>query len=581
MNKRISFRIILTLPVLVWFCGAQAANADTSHARIVRVSVVQGDVRFAQDVKGDPLTASNVAWEKAELNLPIRQGYVLATDNGKAGVEFENGAMAFLSNNTVLEFYDLSLQDGARTTRLILRQGSAEFYVNPSRGEYFSVTGGDFSVQAEGKTTFRLDNFDDGSDVHVMLGHVAVLTKDKTTPLGKGQSLSMQAGQADSETVSAFAGKDDFDTWVSGQLQTEQAAANASLQYANAYGYGYMPGFGDLYTYGAWYPIAGYGYCWQPFGMGFGWDPFGFGSWYFDPFWGWTFIGNQPWGWLPYHYGGWIFAPGYGWMWNPGVITRGRGGPPRVWRPATAVFVRSGGTTGVVPLHPMDRNGKTPLNLARGVFPVTAGTVSNQLIATTGEKWKVDRKPGRDLVTSQLRAAAPPGQVFRSMSSSGIARASGGGTAVRASGLRSASEIGTRAGSTITFDPAQHRFVNSELLTRRSGEVSNTPPEMNGRVLNGARQGVNPAGVPSSTSVMRGRESTGTVPAPMRVTPPPRPAMTPPPVPRSTIIMRSGGSSSWGGSSRGSSGASFPRSAPSAPAPAPASAPRAPSGRPH
>jgi len=43
----------------------------------------------------------------AELNLPIRQGYVLCHGKGRAEVEFENGAMAFLKENTVLEFYDL------------------------------------------------------------------------------------------------------------------------------------------------------------------------------------------------------------------------------------------------------------------------------------------------------------------------------------------------------------------------------------------------------------------------------------------------------------------------------------------
>src|SRR5215813_9770977 len=84
------------------------AKADLSHARIVRLSLVQGDVRFARDVKGDPLSDSRSGWEAAALNLPIRQGYVLATDAGRAEVEFENGALVFLAENTVLEFYDLS-----------------------------------------------------------------------------------------------------------------------------------------------------------------------------------------------------------------------------------------------------------------------------------------------------------------------------------------------------------------------------------------------------------------------------------------------------------------------------------------
>src|SRR5260370_372582 len=141
MNTRISLRFVfLTVFVLVF---AGWLRADTSHARIIRLSLVQGDVRFTRDVHGDPLTSDKATWEGATLNLPIRQGYVLATDQGRAEVEFENGAMAFLAENTVLEFYDLSLEDGAKTTRLVLRQGTASFYVNPGSGDYFSVTGGE------------------------------------------------------------------------------------------------------------------------------------------------------------------------------------------------------------------------------------------------------------------------------------------------------------------------------------------------------------------------------------------------------------------------------------------------------
>ena len=110
-------------------------------------------MRFARDIKGDPLAGDeNITWETAELNLPIRQGYVIATEKGRAEVEFENGSMAFLGDNTVLNSYDLSLEDGAKTTRLVLRQGTASFYVNPANGDYFSVTGGDFSVEADGRS---------------------------------------------------------------------------------------------------------------------------------------------------------------------------------------------------------------------------------------------------------------------------------------------------------------------------------------------------------------------------------------------------------------------------------------------
>src|SRR4051812_47017963 len=170
MNSRTLFRSVSLILLAFVLAGVSPALADSSHARIVRLSLVQGDVRFTRDVKGDPLSSEKAVWEGAVLNLPIRQGYVLATDKGRAEVEFENGAMAFLAENTVLEFYDLSLQDGAKTTRLVLRQGTASFYVSPASADYFSVTGGDFTVEADSRTSFRLDNFDDGSVVNVSKG---------------------------------------------------------------------------------------------------------------------------------------------------------------------------------------------------------------------------------------------------------------------------------------------------------------------------------------------------------------------------------------------------------------------------
>src|SRR5215813_6004892 len=436
---------ILFLGLFVASCLGGRAYADTSHARIVRISLLQGDVRFARDVKGDPLAdGSQLSWETAAMNLPIRQGYVLATDNGRAEVEFENGALAFLAENTVLQFYDLSSEDGGLTTRLILRQGSAEFYVDPARGDYFSVTGGDFSVEAESKATFRMNNFDDGSNVSVLHGHVTALANGKNTNLSKDQEFSMRAGDAESGAVAQRGESDEFDHWAASRISTSTAAANASLQYSD--GGGYVSGYGDLYTYGSWFPAAGYGYCWRPYGVGFGWSPFDYGSWYYDPLFGWTFIGGQPWGWLPYHYGGWLFQPGVGWVWSPSG-TRGAPGLGR-WQPVTGVWMRaSNGTTGIVPSHPMDVRGKTPLNLSQGLFAVTTRGVTGQVTPQSDARWKVENKPGRYVIQNQLAMASAPTRVSRSMVAS-TGGASGGGAA-------------GAPGSTIVFDRNEGRFVNS------------------------------------------------------------------------------------------------------------------------
>src|SRR6266446_4530298 len=424
--------------------GAAVAYADSGHARIVRLSLVQGDVRFARDVKGDPLADGHGDWEAAVLNLPIRQGYVVATDNGRAEVEFENGAMAFLAENSVLEFYDLSSEDGGFTTRLVLRQGSAEFHVNPGQGDYFSVTGGDFSVQAETKTTFRMNNFDDGSSVNVVHGHLTALTNGKSTALSKDQSLSLKAGDPSSLLVERSPANDEFDQWVSGRMDSVSTATNAAMQYSNSYNY--TSGYGDLYTYGAWFPVAGYGNCWRPYGVGLGWSPFDYGSWYYDPFFGWSFIGGQPWGWLPYHYGGWLFRPGVGWVWSPSG-SFGAGGVGR-WRPVTGVWMRSaGGAVGIVPSHPLDVKGKTPLTLSGALFAVAQGGVTNTLTPESTDRWKVEKNPARSVMQNQLAEATAPAHVARTMASNGTASA----------------RITTGDGSpAIVYDRTERRFVNAE-----------------------------------------------------------------------------------------------------------------------
>ena len=514
--------------------------ADASHARIVRLSLIQGDVRYARSFHGDPLAEGNATWEQAALNLPLREGYVLATGSGRAEVEFESGAMAFLSGNTVLEFYDLSLHDGGRITRLVLRQGSASFYANPTGGDYFSVTGGDFTVEANGRTTFRLENFDDGSSMKVLKGTVAVLRKEHTSTLGKGQSASMHAGSADDMMdVGNAAENDDFDRWVSGRIDSEVAALNSSSQYVSPT---YAAGFADLYTFGSWFPMAGYGGCWRPFGAGLGWSPFAFGDWYLDPVFGWTFVGSAQWGWLPYHYGGWISSPMYGWCWNPAGFGYAH---PAKWHPVTGVWVHSGLKKGLVPLHPLDKNGKPPLNLGKGMYPVQGMVLGKSLTTASTEKWAVMKRAPQDTLTRGGVASATPPRVARTLYA--------GNTTGRGA------MPGT--GSSITYNPQEHRFVNAN-SPRNGGRGAIASDEVK------APKAVQGKVSPRNAQVMlMQRPNSPSAPAVPRASLPPRAAMTPPPAHSAgggsaRPSSGSSGGGAWGGGrgSGGSSGSSSPSS---------------------
>jgi uncharacterized protein DUF6600/FecR-like protein len=573
MTSRKLIPFLLVMPLSSLFVGTHPAMADSSHARIIRLSLVQGDVRFAREAHGDPLADSTTTWETAGLNLPIRQGYILATDKGRAEVEFENGAMAFLKENTVLEFYDLSLNDSARTTRLVLRQGSASFYVNPGGGDYFSVTGGDFTVEADHRSTFRVDNFDDGSTVETYLGRVSVLHNKNTTRLEKGQSLSLKAGDDSSLTIGRVPEEDDFDRWVSGQIESVSTATSAAMRYTgSAY---YAPGFADLYTYGAFSNCGASGYGWRPFGVGFGWSPFSNGQWIMDPGFGYTWASNQPWGWAPYHYGGWLFDSSCGgWFYSPPVLygypgypvgstrrfRRGVHPPNPIYRPVTAVFVRNGGKTGIVPMHPLDEKGKTPLNLERGVFSsVGRKGVSEQIMPVErGQKWQTLKSPPREGLGSSLVATGPPTRVSRTVVESN-------------SGVRA---VTLGKDSSIAYDPHEHRFVNTN-STAPSAPVNEKEVRVeNGRTLSATSM---------PTPVTPPRTFVALPPTRSANSTPPARNSVPPPAPRYSGSERgssSGRGSSWGGSSSSRTSGSG-RSSPSSSSSSSASSSHPSSGRPH
>jgi hypothetical protein len=522
--KRLSLLLLSVSVAFLWVFSPPRATADSSHARIVRLSLVQGDVRFARDFHKDSMEDPKAVWEIAPLNLPLRQGYALATDaNSRAEVEFENGAMAFLSANTLIEFYDLSLDDGSLVTRLILRQGSAIFYVHPGKGDYFSVTGGDFSVEANGRTRFRLDNFDDGSNVAVELGQVNVLRNKASKPLDKGQSYSVNLNDNSAPVIGRAGEYDDFDKWVSGRIDAVATATNYSSQYVNSPDY--SAGFADLYNYGSFYNIPGYGYGWQPYGVGLGWNPFAFGGWYSDPLFGWSFIGSAPWGWLPYHFGGWVFNPIYGWVWMPtgfGYGGYGYGGNPLLYHPITAIFVHSGTTTGVVPMNPADQYGKVPINLAHGVFPLQGNTIAPSTAPAAGENWSVIKNLPRGTVTASILATtAAPTRVSRTILS---------GRAVTLS-----------RDSSIVYDASQHRFVNNGNAAKAPAEEAKAIAESSG------------AGTASNSVAAGAAEHAPNTPTVARVTTAVRPHINPPNPPSNGGSSHSSNGAAWVGDASNSS----------------------------
>jgi len=314
------------------------AAQSSSSARIVRLSFVDGTVNLQRPGVNE--------WAKAFINTPIQQGFELATGaNSFAEAEFENGSTARLGQTASLQFTELSLgPDGNKINRLTLSQGYATFTVSPERGDVYQVDTPQGSFTSDGKAIFRVDLDQSNVRLEVFKGHVRAQSQYGEGRIGGNHVLEVRPGDAEAYRVTSGITLDAWDRWVeqrNGALEASRGAAG--YRTARAYGspYNSLYGWNDLYYYGNWTNLPGYGYGWVPYAAG-GWSPYTLGSWAYYPGFGYTWISSLPWGWLPFHYGNWVFASGYGWSWLPGNFG--------AWSPAVVSWYQGPGWIGWSPL---------------------------------------------------------------------------------------------------------------------------------------------------------------------------------------------------------------------------------------
>jgi len=340
--------LLLIIPIV----GAPAVHAeDYSNIRIVRLSFVEGDVQYQRPGED---------WQAAQVNLPIQRGFVLQTGDGYAEVEFEQGLAIRLAVNSSLEFTELALVDGHRVTHVSVGKGTALITANLAHHDELSVTASDLKLNVPRNGRFRVDVSTAENWVSVFHGKIVIESgAGASISLGGGHSLHENSADAGSPQIVRSPSPDAFDKWVS---QREQVLAAAQVETSDYLGsQDYTSGFADLYDFGLWSDIPGYGFGWQPYGLGPNWMPYVNGAWAFMPLTGWNWISGEPWGWLPYHFGGWINYPGIGWAWVPRGVTS--------WRPTTAAWVQVNGQQGWIPVPPPQPT-KPPKGQRSPVAPV-------------------------------------------------------------------------------------------------------------------------------------------------------------------------------------------------------------------
>lgn len=351
LSRALFSGLVLLLPLAVY---------AASYVRVVRLSLVKGDVRVERPSAQEP--------QAGVVNLPLVHGAAVETGNGAAEVEFETGAYARLAGQTRLDFTELVLLDnGGRVTTLTLEDGTATFSARRHDDDTFLVVTPYFQVSVPNRAKFRVDLTETGARVRVFSGKVRLEGVGEPVSLGQGRMYEWLEKEQTFALVRNTA-RDAWDEWNDDRDET--LAANtpdvvpARLRY----------GASDLARYGRWRSLSGFGWVWQP-SVGPGWGPFSHGRWLWYPPFGWTWISFDPWGWLPSHFGSWWHDPFYGWIWLPDFFD--------FWSPGRCVWLRQPGWIGWAPIPARVAPG--PVEASPGLEPPPGTVIVSEDGFTRGE----------------------------------------------------------------------------------------------------------------------------------------------------------------------------------------------------
>jgi hypothetical protein len=329
MTRRVFFflTIFSIAGVMAW-----SIPQDDNYSRIARLSYLEGQVSVQH--------ATDEDWAAASINFPLQPGDRIYTGaNGRAEIEFDDGSVYHLAENTDIEL--LSLKDdlvqlrifeGLSTLKVL---SSLEFEVDTPAAAFNTLRNGvyRFNVVGNGAT-----------DAVVRKGGLEAANNRFSRRLGIGELLHVEPGENGLDSLSRYYSQDRWDDWT--DRRAAEVSSYADAKYIPA---GVSMGSSELKRYGRWVEVESYGSVWMPLYVDASWSPYSSGRWCYRPLWGWTWVSYEPWGWLPYHYGRWHHSSRVGWCWIPGPAFTFN-----FWSPGLVAFYQGPGWISWGPLGPGD-----------------------------------------------------------------------------------------------------------------------------------------------------------------------------------------------------------------------------------
>lgn len=114
-----------------------AAPNSKENDRDVRVGIIEGDVRLSRG--NHERSDLKRPWEGAIMGEPLSQGFALATGDGRASIDFEDGSTVYVAENSLLLLNEISSNLESNFSSVTLVTGAATFELKPQAGNRFLV----------------------------------------------------------------------------------------------------------------------------------------------------------------------------------------------------------------------------------------------------------------------------------------------------------------------------------------------------------------------------------------------------------------------------------------------------------
>jgi hypothetical protein len=229
---------------------------------MVWLNFAEGDVKFSPGHKRNPELAK--IWLEGNPGQVMEDGYTLATEKGRAGIEFENGAVVYLAESSVLEFNRLRVTTEETETQLSLLTGTVTISHLVGQ-DPIRIATSTTNFRFTGTETASLESTLDGAVLRAVRGVVAPLTND-TPPksfLNPGESAAFVDGRLVLlKDVPQTAEDAVWEQWVEGRLAERHALLAEGMKEAGLHDP--IPGLAGMVASGKFSDCAPYGKCWEP-----------------------------------------------------------------------------------------------------------------------------------------------------------------------------------------------------------------------------------------------------------------------------------------------------------------------------